>query len=227
MNQIKRCKPIYHNGKINEPRAFCTKYQLVPLIMSYFLNSILPCRYFLYDSIITSIPGQGMTFFWLFSCGSKGGDIAAEDSILDKPGMLRVPCWYHVGGISWGVTSCRLFLETGSRVDRLIGRGVGVAVPVFNIGGVTIKGGSWITGSGLGLLRMTRSRSSMFKKASSLWKLEGTFLPVFVLWLSLMKYARVALFDFLESLSSRTVFQMVSCSVKWFKNGYQKGNWYH
>ena len=159
-----------------------------------------------------------MTFFWLLSCGSIGGDIADEDSILDKPGILRVPPWSHVGGISWGVTSCRLFLETGRRVDRLIGRGVGVAVPVLSIGGVTIKGGSWITGGGLGLLWTTRLSSSVFKKASSLWKLERTFLLVFVLCLSLMKYARVALFDFLESLSSRTVFQTASCSEKWFSN---------
>ena len=95
--------------------------------------------------------------------------MAAEDSILDRPGILRVPPWSHVGGISWGVTSCRLFLETGSRVERLIGKGVGVVVPVFRIGGVTKKGGSWITGGELGLLSMTLLSSSVFKKASSLW----------------------------------------------------------
>ena len=57
------------------------------------------------------------------------GDIGAELSKLDKPGMVNIvdpPCNQVVRGISLAeVTSWRLFLETGNSVDRLIGnRGV-------------------------------------------------------------------------------------------------------
>ena len=57
------------------------------------------------------------------------GDIGAELSKLDHPGMVNIvdpPCNQVVRGISLAeVTSWRLFLETGNSVDRLIGnRGV-------------------------------------------------------------------------------------------------------
>ena len=57
------------------------------------------------------------------------GDIGAELSKLDNPGMVNIvdpPCNQVVRGISLAeVTSWRLFLETGNSVDRLIGnRGV-------------------------------------------------------------------------------------------------------
>ena len=57
------------------------------------------------------------------------GDIGAELSKLDNPGMVNIvdpPCNQVVMGISLAeVTSWRLFLETGNSVDRLIGnRGI-------------------------------------------------------------------------------------------------------
>ena len=41
-----------------------------------------------------------------------------------RPGMFKVPLWYQAGGISAVVTSSKLLLETGCKVDKLMGKGL-------------------------------------------------------------------------------------------------------
>ena len=63
-----------------------------------------------------SIPGQGRVL--------ASGLPLVEDKTAERPGILRLPLCRQVGGISPALTSRRLFLDTGSNVDRLIGSGL-------------------------------------------------------------------------------------------------------
>ena len=69
---------------------------------------------------MTSIPGHGKELIVFFEVslvfGNKGGEMAVDESRLDKPGIFKVPPCNHAAGISWGVTSCKLFLETENKI---------------------------------------------------------------------------------------------------------------
>ena len=76
--------------------------------------------------MIASIPGHGIGCEKLVALNSKLGAFKSEfeERRAEIPGIFSDPDCNQDGGISLPVTSCKLFLDTGNRVDKLMGRGL-------------------------------------------------------------------------------------------------------